>query len=70
MFSLQPAINLHHHRDDGDGASGAIDANGSGRRSNCARGNYNGDSIRDTQDSNRSLSSPVLHIYQCQLSIP
>ena len=28
------AVNLHHHRDDGDGASDAIDANGSNRRSN------------------------------------
>jgi hypothetical protein len=66
LFGSGLAINRHHHRDDGDGASDAIDANGSSRRSNWARSN-NGDSSRD---SNRSRSSPVLHIYQCQLAIP
>ena len=69
LFGSDLAINRHHHRDDGDGASDAIDANGSNRRSNWARSN-NGDSNWDTQDSNRFRSSPVLHIYQSQLWIP
>ena len=34
LFGSDLAINRHHHRDDGDGASDAIDANGSNRRSN------------------------------------
>jgi hypothetical protein len=46
-----------------------LNANSSSRRSNWAR-SYNGDSSRDTRDSNRSRSSPVLHIYQCQRAIP